>query len=220
MLVQERASSYRVHAMRSYAPSASSFEALPFALKLNSAEPATDRPTQQESLASAEATRAQLSKIISSSIFSGLTKTKQFLVYIVEETLAGNSSLLKQYNIATKAFGRDSSFDPDLDPVVRLEAGRLRKALDSYYLHEGASDRIRIAIPKGGYIPFFNGGRANSCGCSSGASDTDAGSATLVGGGTRRAPIHLDMPLRGCSVLLDGEPMVLSGVVIPDDQRI
>ena len=50
-------------------------------------------------------------------------------------------------------FGRDDSFDPQTDPVVRLEARRLRRALEHYYLTAGRDDPIRIEIPKGGYAP-------------------------------------------------------------------
>jgi TolB-like protein len=141
--------------MRSYVPSVPSFEVPSGAAMPDSAEPASDRLDGRDGSIDVEAVRAQLRSILGSSTFSSLTKTKQFLAYIVEETLAGNGRKLKQYNIATEAFGRDSSFDPELDPVVRLEAGKLRKALDTYYLNNGVSDRVRIAVPKGGYIPSF-----------------------------------------------------------------
>jgi TolB-like protein len=141
--------------MRQYAPPVPSFEAPPRASALDSVETAIERPDRQEEPADAQAVRPQLAKILGSPTFSGLTKTKQFLAYIVEEALAGNGRKLKQYNIATEALGRDASFDPELDPMVRLEAGKLRKALDNYYHNDGAFDRIRISVPKGGYIPSF-----------------------------------------------------------------
>jgi TolB-like protein len=146
---------YRVHSMRQYAPPDPSFEVPSRALKLDSVEAGIERPDRHGKPADAEAVRPQLAKILRSSTFSSLTKTKQFLAYIVEETLAGNGRKLKQYNIATEAFGRDASFDPELDPVVRLEAGKLRKALENYYHNDGAFDRIRVLVPKGGYIPSF-----------------------------------------------------------------
>lgn len=141
--------------MRLRAPSVTSPAERSHALKAASVEPEIDRHDLEHNPACPEAVRAQLGNILGSPTFANLTKAKQFLVYIVEETLAGNGGKLKQYNIATGALGRDAAFDPELDPLVRLEAGRLRKALDNYYLNDGASDRIRIAVPKGGYIPSF-----------------------------------------------------------------
>ena len=70
---------------------------------------------------------------------------------MVEELLAGRADRLKGYTIATDVFGRDESFDPQTDPVVRLEARRLRRALEHCYLTAGRDDPIRIEIPKGGY---------------------------------------------------------------------
>ena len=72
---------------------------------------------------------------------------------MVEELLAGRADRLKGYAIATEVFDRDDSFDPQTDPVVRLEARRLRRALEHYYLTAGRDDPIRIEIPKGGYAP-------------------------------------------------------------------
>jgi TolB-like protein len=141
--------------MRSYAPSASSFEAPSRAAKLHGVDHDLDPPHAHQDLIDADAVREQLGSILGSPTFAGLTKTRHFLAYVVEETLAGNGKRLKQYNIATEALGRDTSFDPELDPVVRLEAGKLRKALDTYYLGEGASEPIRIGVPKGGYLPSF-----------------------------------------------------------------
>jgi TolB-like protein len=74
----------------------------------------------------------------------------------VTETLSGRSDRIKAYSIAVEVFGRDSSFDPQSDPMVRIEAGRVRRALERYYLTAGSSDPILIAIPKGGYVPAFS----------------------------------------------------------------
>ncbi|WP_354265509.1 hypothetical protein [Bradyrhizobium sp. I1.7.5] len=100
--------------------------------------------------------REQLKSIVDAPPFANQNKIRRFLSYIVEQTLAGNERKLKQYSIATEALGREASFDPELDPIVRLEAGKLRKALEVYYLSEGASDQVRIAVPKGSYVPAFS----------------------------------------------------------------
>ncbi|MGA9572937.1 MAG: hypothetical protein WBS20_03205, partial [Lysobacterales bacterium] len=78
-----------------------------------------------------------------------------FLRYIVEETLAGRARGIKGYTVAIAVYGRDETFDAQSDPVVRLEARRLRRDLDTYYAGPGRHDYIRISIPKGGYVPRF-----------------------------------------------------------------
>src|SRR4029079_12372123 len=87
--------------------------------------------------------------------FTTSERNRRFLAYVVEEALAGRADRLKAYNIATTVFGRPDSFDPQLDPVVRMEAGRLRRALERFYLLDGDVFSIRIAMPKGGYAPEF-----------------------------------------------------------------
>ncbi|RDJ19824.1 hypothetical protein DWF00_04305 [Bosea caraganae] len=82
-------------------------------------------------------------------------RNKNFLRFVVEESLAGRSSRIKAYTVAVEVFGRGTNFDGMLDPVVRIEAGRLRQALTSYYVEDGRADPIRISLPRGGYMPVF-----------------------------------------------------------------
>jgi TolB-like protein len=104
----------------------------------------------------AEDFRAQLDRILKSPDFEGTAREHRFLSHVVEETLAGRGSRIKAYSIAIEVFGRDASFDPQTDPVVRIEAGHLRRSLERYYLTAGLSDPILIAIPKGAYVPTFS----------------------------------------------------------------
>ncbi|WP_422033938.1 hypothetical protein [Reyranella sp.] len=97
----------------------------------------------------------QLRRILGTAEFAASTRSGRFLAYIVERTLAGDGRLLKQYSIATQALGRGPGFDPDRDPLVRLEAGKLRRNLDGYYANQGAGDPIRISVPRGSYVPTF-----------------------------------------------------------------
>jgi TolB-like protein len=99
--------------------------------------------------------RAQLDRILGSRAFAGSERARRFLTYVVEQALAGKASHIKAYSIATDVFGRDSTFDPQSDPIVRIDAGRLRRTLDRYYSNAGDDDRILITIPKGGYAPVF-----------------------------------------------------------------
>jgi tetratricopeptide (TPR) repeat protein len=105
--------------------------------------------------ASPEDVRKVLAAIQSSASFSSSRQLSLFLGYVVEKTLAGEGERIKAYSIATEALGRPESFDPSVDPIVRVEAGRLRRALETYYQGEGAGERLRIAIPRGTYVPRF-----------------------------------------------------------------
>ena len=105
-----------------------------------------------------EAIREQLDRILGHAEFQVTEKNRNFLRYVVEETLAGRSERIKGFSIAIEVFGRDSDFDAAQDPVVRIQAGRLRRAIERYYLVTGMQDPIRIEIPKGHYIPVFTKG--------------------------------------------------------------
>lgn len=102
-----------------------------------------------------EAIWTQLKLVLEHPAFKGSEKQRKFLHFIVGETLAGRASQIKGYTIAVSVYGRSERFDPQLDPIVRVEAGRLRRRLDQYYLTAGKNDPIRITIPKGGYVPTF-----------------------------------------------------------------
>lgn len=102
-----------------------------------------------------EAVRAELRKILESASFTATERSRKLLDYLVSETLAGRGGRIKAYCIGTGVFGRPESFDPQKDPIVRIEAARLRRELEHYYLTEGAGDGVVIDIPKGGYVPRF-----------------------------------------------------------------
>jgi adenylate cyclase len=99
--------------------------------------------------------REQLERILASAEFVAPERLRRFLRFVVEETLAGRGDRLKAYAIAVEALGRDPAFDPQTDPVVRMEAGKLRRRLERYYLGAGGRDPIRIEVPKGTYAPTF-----------------------------------------------------------------
>ena len=99
--------------------------------------------------------RDQLNLVLGHSEFHATDKMRKFLRYVVNETLAGNAEHIKGFTLAVEVFGRDASFDAAHDPVVRIQAGRLRRAIERYYLVGGKNDLIRIDIPKGTYVPVF-----------------------------------------------------------------
>ena len=98
---------------------------------------------------------AQIEKICLSRELNSKSQLCKLLRYIVKETLAGRQDKIKEYTIGTDLFERDVRYDTSEDPMVRINAGRLRRMLKLYYLQSGKNDRIRIEIPKGRYIPVF-----------------------------------------------------------------
>ena len=105
--------------------------------------------------AAGAAVRAALARVLASDAFSNAPQLSAFLTLIVDYALDGRGPELKGYTIAVEALGRPPDFDPQVDPIVRVEAGRLRKALALYYTAEGSDDPVRIAIPVGAYVPVF-----------------------------------------------------------------
>lgn len=99
--------------------------------------------------------RGYLRKLLGRAEFNASDRNKRFLTYVVEETLGGRADRIKAYNIALAAFDRSEDFDPLIDPIVRIEASRLRRSLEHYYLTAGMLDTIRIDIPKGSYVATF-----------------------------------------------------------------
>jgi adenylate cyclase len=110
---------------------------------------------------SADAIRAELQRVLQSTQFDASERNRRFLLYVIEEALAGRAGRIKAYSIATEVFGRDVNFDPQLDPVVRMEARRLRRSLERFYLTDGKTSAVRIAMPKGAYAPEFLSGAVN-----------------------------------------------------------
>jgi serine/threonine-protein kinase len=99
--------------------------------------------------------RQQLSRILSSKTFSQVERLKRFVSFIVGETISGRGGDLKEYVIGVQVFSKEPSFDPRTDPIVRVQARRLRTRLARYYRDEGNTDELIIDLPKGGYAPVF-----------------------------------------------------------------
>lgn len=99
--------------------------------------------------------QAELERVLASKGFAGAERQRRMLRYIVEQTLAGRTDELKEYAVGIEVFDRDEKYDPRLDSIVRVEAGRLRSRLDEYYNGEGAAAPVRITLPRGGYVAHF-----------------------------------------------------------------
>jgi serine/threonine-protein kinase len=102
-----------------------------------------------------KAIRQQLNRILASKTFHQVDRLKRFVSFIVLEGIAGRGGELKEYVIGVHVFDKEPSFDPRTDPIVRVQARRLRARLVRYYREEGQNDDIIIDLPKGGYSPTF-----------------------------------------------------------------
>jgi adenylate cyclase len=120
-------------------------------LENHKASPRKDRDSPSES-----DVQAALRKILGSAEFRRSRRVGGFLRFIVEEKLAGSGNRLKAFTIAREVYGRDENFDPRTDTIVRVDAGRLRSRLASYYESAGCTDPVRIDVPKGSYTPVFS----------------------------------------------------------------
>jgi TolB-like protein len=99
--------------------------------------------------------RAQVERMAVSDVLRTSPQLVSFLRFVVDAELSGRSNRIKGYTIAVEVLRRDPRFDPRIDPIVRVEAGRLRRAIDRYYRGPGADDAIVIDLPRGGYVPTF-----------------------------------------------------------------
>ncbi len=108
-----------------------------------------------ETAPSAESIQQQLQRILASPEFKATDAQKSFLTFVVETALSGQSHEIKGFTVATKVFGRDNDFNQATDPIVSIQANKLRRALERYYLTAGRNDPLRIDIPKGTYVPLF-----------------------------------------------------------------
>lgn len=104
---------------------------------------------REKQTVSAQAMRTELRRILDSARFDASDRNRKFLTHVVEEALAGRADRIKACSIATSVFGRDEGFDS----IVRIEAGRPRRALEGYCLTNGRDSRLKIDIPR--YVPAF-----------------------------------------------------------------
>jgi hypothetical protein len=99
---------------------------------------------------------AQIEKLVSSHALHGSESLCKLLRYLARHALDHPGSSIKEYQIATEVFGRSQDFDPQLDSMVRVQAGRLRSKLAEYYNLDGAEDPVVVELPKGTYVLSFH----------------------------------------------------------------
>jgi TolB-like protein len=121
-----------------------------------------------------EEVRAELERLLASDALAGAARLRRFLSFIVDRALEGEGRQLKEYAVGIEVFDRGSDYDPRIDSIVRVEAGRLRARLDEYYSHAGQDDAVIVRIPRGGYTPVFERRSAPVAGAGSTGPDSAA----------------------------------------------
>jgi hypothetical protein len=114
---------------------------------------ATDTPSAEFSAAEI---RQQLDLLIQDPAFRSSKRSVQFLSYVVEQTLKGSADQIKERTIGVEVFGREPSYDTNVDHVVRTAAVELRKRLATYYDAERHRSELRMSLVPGSYIPRFS----------------------------------------------------------------
>ncbi len=158
---------------------------------------------------------AVVQRVLASQTFRQVARLKRFLEFITAEAMAGRGGELKEYVIGVQVFDKEQSFDPRADPIVRVQARRLRARLERYYRDEGASDETVIDLAKGGYAPAFrtrvqapaarvatpSGSPQNTVAVDTIADQSDTGSLKGTAEGLRTEIVHALTQCRGPRVL-------------------
>jgi TolB-like protein/tetratricopeptide (TPR) repeat protein len=108
-----------------------------------------------EETVSPTAVAQELERIAMSACFRKAARCVLLLRHVTTLTLEGRAGELKEYSLGVTVFERPPSYDPRVDPIVRLEARRLRLKLSEYYQQEGLNSPVIIDLPKGAYVPYF-----------------------------------------------------------------
>src|SRR5271169_1297941 len=118
--------------------------------------PQTEKEANRSSPApSAAAIREQLKRLLAHPLFTNSKRYPVLLEYTVEQTLLGHANELKERTIGVEAFGRELSYDVNIDPVVRTTAAEVRKRLIQYYYNTDHAGELIIELPLGSYEPLF-----------------------------------------------------------------
>lgn len=97
--------------------------------------------------------RGELHRVLQSKHFANSPKKSRFLEFVAEQTFLGNGEKLNEYLIGVEVYGRGPDFNPQLDPIVRVQAHDIRRALKNYYEEEGRNSSLRVELPTGHYVP-------------------------------------------------------------------
>src|SRR5215472_10924776 len=99
--------------------------------------------------------RGELHRVLQSKHFANSPKKSRFLEFVAEQTFLGNGEKLNEFLIGVEVYDRGTDFNPQLDPIVRVQAHDIRRALKNYYEEEGRTSSLRVELPTGHYVPAF-----------------------------------------------------------------
>jgi hypothetical protein len=100
--------------------------------------------------------REELRRVLQSRQFVGAPRRARFLEFVCEQTFLGNGDKLNEFLIGVEVYDRGSEFNPQKDPIVRVQAHEIRRSLKKYYEETGAANILRIDLPAGHYVPIFS----------------------------------------------------------------
>ena len=103
-----------------------------------------------------KAIQEQLERLLSNSHFKQSRRFPSFLRFVIDQTLLGQTDMLKERTLGIEIFGRDHDYDTSSDPIVRVTATEIRKRIAQYYQEPGHETELRLSLPSGSYIPQFH----------------------------------------------------------------
>lgn len=159
---------------------------------------------------SAEEIREQQDRLLRSEVFRRSARLARFLRFLVAKVQAGEEQP-REYDIGVQVFDRGPHFDPRLEPIVRVEARRLRSKLKQYYETVGQRDLIEIVFPKGSYLPRFR--RRGATGPPRNHLDAMGGDSKGLARLLRRVTAH-GMRIKDLSVIIEAFEQSPSGLML------
>lgn len=114
-----------------------------------------DKEADYSGVSATDSRRELVARVVASSLFVKAERLSTLLLYVCDVALDGRADELSEQNIGEAVFGRSRDYDSANDGIVRAQVSRLRQRLELYFEGEGANEPVRIVIPRGGYIPFF-----------------------------------------------------------------
>src|ERR1700743_408930 len=118
---------------------------------LNDSATATTALTNEER----KAIQEQLERLLSPPPLHKSRRFPSFLRFVIDQTLLGQTELLKERTLGIEIFGREADYDTASDPIVRVTATEIRKRIAQYYQQPGAQSELRVSLPAGSYVPQF-----------------------------------------------------------------
>ena len=151
--------------------------------------------------------REELRRILESKLFSSSPKKTRFLEFVADQTFLGNGDKLNEYLIGVEVYERGTDFNPQTDPIVRVQAHEIRRLLKKYSKEDGKDSTLRIDLPSGHYVPVFSRSAIEE----PSATDSDEPAAGESASGSRWHLALILVLTAACVVLaafLVGEPLL------------